>query len=50
MFIDLKREKRGGEGGIGREKENINLREKHPLVTSHMHPDYRLNPKPRYVL
>ena len=45
LFI-LKIEEVGGERG---KERNINVREKHQFVASCMHPDWGLNPKPRYV-
>ena len=39
------------ERGRGREKEerNIDMRDKHHLVASHMHPDQESNLQPRHV-
>ena len=53
MFIDF-RERRKGRGVRERERErererNIGVREKHPSVASHMHPDRGWNPQPRHV-
>ena len=58
MFIDFRERKEGerrgkrGEGESKRERErerNIDVREKHPSVASHRHPDRESNPQPRYV-
>ena len=45
MFTDL----REGEGERERER-NIDMREKHRSVASHMHPDTGWNPEPEYML
>ena len=46
MFIDL-REREGGEG-MERER-NINVKEKHWSVASHVCPDQGLNLQPRHL-
>ena len=39
------------EGERERERErNTEVREKHGTVASHTHPDWGLNPQPKYVL
>ena len=44
MFIDFK-----GRKGERQNERNVNVREKHQLVTSHRCPDQGLNLQPRYV-
>ena len=40
---------RWGKGGRKRGREKLDVREKHPLVASLLHPDGGLNPQPRRV-
>lgn len=46
---DRKRERERKKHYFKREK-HINVREKHQQIASHMSPDCRLNPQPRYVI